>query len=244
MGAADRGRVSISSVPDAAPTRVSTRTSASVLPSASTPAGSAGDSRARIPRTGEREQSGHRVRAQHRRQDRILGTHEPDRRTRRRTAEPARGRAGGADAGRVGRRRGVVGRCGSGPGSARIDAPPKGISRRNSGRQRRSAGLGACVGHVVRTIRAHCRTGVAHCRRHRPPYPAPQRAAHPRPTAGPARGRDRQRERHGRDDGTAVRRQRSARGTRRAPGRGGRPGACSRTSTASTTATPKRRRPH
>ncbi len=52
---------------------------------------------------------------------------------------------------------------------------------------------------------------------HRPPYPAPQRAAHPRPTAGPARGRDRQRERHGRDDGTAVRRQRSARGTRRAP---------------------------
>ncbi|NKS98350.1 hypothetical protein GS498_16615 [Rhodococcus hoagii] len=23
-------------------------------------------------------------------------------------------------------------------------------------------GLGACVGHVVRTIRAHCRTGVAH----------------------------------------------------------------------------------
>ena len=102
----------------------------------------------------------------------------------------------------------------------------------------RAAAAGRALRGVVRPLRAAGRPGAAHRRRPAPARALPQRAAHPRAAAQPRRDPDRQRERHRRHrtrSGSAT-----TTGSPRWSPTSCRPtrSSCSRTSTASTPASP------
>ena len=87
------------------------------------------------------------------------------------------------------------------------------------------AAAGADLRRRVRPARPHRRPGAAHRRRPDPPQPLPQRPPHRGAAALARRAAHRERERHGRDRGDPVRRQRPAgrAGRARRPGRGAGP---------------------